>query len=133
MESHLYTLSSVGPRPAYVFGPPPVMGTPITVDTRWLPGSKEFKEALLADLHSTTPDCRIRIQAYHFDCGEIVAALSTSRIWSMDVIADARAAREAPKTATAVQNLLNAGADVRLVAGKDMTPLYGPGRGIFGI
>ena len=81
----------------------------------------------MEELRGSGPDVRVRIQAYHFDCEEIVGALDRSRIWGINVLADERAAREAPRTIAALAKLKESGADVRFISGRDMSPLYGPG------
>jgi hypothetical protein len=98
-----------------------------------LGSSQEFKEALLEELRVARSDVKVRIQAYHFDCEEVVQALDRSSVCALDVLVEERAAREAPRTISAIAKMKESGADVRYISGRDMTPLYGPGKGLFGI
>ena len=53
--------------------------------------------------------------------------------WSIDILADARAAKEAPATGRTLKELQSWGADVRLVSGGEMSSLYGNRKEYYGI
>ena len=55
---------------------PAVVGTPMTLETVLLTNSAEFKEKVIKDLMGAASGCKVRIQAYHFDCPNLVHALA---------------------------------------------------------
>jgi hypothetical protein len=122
VESHKYALEGTKGHPLYVDPATlvPQSGGPPVVTTRLLGSSQEFKEALLEELRVARSDVKVRIQAYHFDCEDIVQALDRSSVQVLNVLVDERAAREAPRTISAIAKLKEAGADVRFISGRDM-------------
>ena len=68
LESHEMAMSGTRGLPVSRYVVPAVVGTPMTLDTVLLTNSAEFKEKVIRDLMGAASGCKVRIQAYHFDC-----------------------------------------------------------------
>ena len=91
----------------------------------YIGSAKDFKRTVMEAFQAANHDTKIMMQVYHFDCPMLLEALKKSDPWSIDILADARAAKEAAATGKTLKELQSWGADVRLVSGGEMSALYG--------
>ena len=92
--------------------------------------SVEVKRSLKFTLEHLQSDDRIRIQAYHFDDDELVNAFGNSSVLRMEILVDERSFKEVERTRATVRRFKDKGADIRLIKGEDMSPLYGNRTGL---